>query len=47
MCQHPKGGFCGGHLQYTQLASTYAAVLALLTLGSTIYLLKLKKKNLY
>eukprot|EP00193_Tetraselmis_chui_P004692 CAMPEP_0177767152 /NCGR_PEP_ID=MMETSP0491_2-20121128/8925_1 /TAXON_ID=63592 /ORGANISM="Tetraselmis chuii, Strain PLY429" /LENGTH=522 /DNA_ID=CAMNT_0019283653 /DNA_START=265 /DNA_END=1833 /DNA_ORIENTATION=- len=33
-CQHPKGGFGGGPGQLPHLAPTYAAVAALVTLGS-------------
>ncbi|XP_071962198.1 protein farnesyltransferase subunit beta-like [Antedon mediterranea] len=33
-CQHPGGGFGGGPGQYAHLATTYAAVLALSTIGT-------------
>ncbi|KRX10683.1 Terpenoid cyclases/protein prenyltransferase alpha-alpha toroid [Pseudocohnilembus persalinus] len=33
-CQHQKGGFCGGHLQFPQVASTYAAILTLIMIGT-------------
>lgn len=33
-CQAPTGGFCGGHYQYPHLASTYAAVLSVVELGT-------------
>ncbi|XP_071801144.1 protein farnesyltransferase subunit beta-like [Asterias amurensis] len=33
-CQHPEGGFGGGPLQFAHLAPTYAAVLALMTIGT-------------
>ncbi|KAI7844724.1 hypothetical protein COHA_001811 [Chlorella ohadii] len=33
-CQHPEGGFGGGPYQLAHLAPTYAAVAALVTLGS-------------
>ncbi|XP_033097153.1 protein farnesyltransferase subunit beta-like [Anneissia japonica] len=33
-CQHPEGGFAGGPGQYAHLAPTYAAVLALATIGT-------------
>jgi len=32
-CQHPEGGFSGGHGQIAHLAPTYAAVLALSLIG--------------
>lgn len=33
-CQSPEGGFCGGHHQLPHLASTYAAVLSIVELGT-------------
>lgn len=33
-CQHPTGGFGGGPMQLAHLAPTYAAVCALVTLGT-------------
>lgn len=33
-CQHPEGGFGGGPYQLAHLATTYAAVAALVTIGS-------------
>ncbi|XP_038072570.1 protein farnesyltransferase subunit beta-like [Patiria miniata] len=33
-CQHPEGGFGGGPHQFAHLAPTYAAVLALMTVGT-------------
>lgn len=34
-CQHPDGGFGGGHGQYSHLACSYAAVLALVATGGS------------
>jgi protein farnesyltransferase subunit beta len=33
-CQHPTGGFCGGPAQLPHLAPTYAAIAALVTIGT-------------
>ena len=33
-CQHPKGGFGGGPLQYAHMAATFGAVMALLSIGT-------------
>jgi len=33
-CQSPSGGFTGGHHQFPHLASTYAAILSLVELGT-------------
>jgi protein farnesyltransferase subunit beta len=34
VCQHPAGGFCGGPYQLPHLAPTYAAIAALVTIGT-------------
>ena len=33
-CQHPKGGFGGGPLQYAHMAATFGAIMALLSIGT-------------
>lgn len=46
-CQSPLGGFCGGHYQLPHLASTYAAVLSILSLGSKEALELIDRKGMY
>ena len=33
-CQHPKGGFGGGPLQYAHMAATFGAIMALISIGN-------------
>eukprot|EP01084_Bolivina_argentea_P254975 428760_1 len=33
-CQHPKGGFAGGPMQYAHMAASFGAVMALLSIGT-------------
>ncbi|XP_052196604.1 protein farnesyltransferase subunit beta [Diospyros lotus] len=46
-CQHPDGGFGGGPGQLPHLATTYAAVNSLITLGGQRSLLSINRGKLY
>ena len=46
-CQSPNGGFCGGHYQLPHLASTYAAMLSLVELGTIESYTTINRKLMY
>ena len=46
-CQHPQGGYGGGPSQYAHLAPTYAAVCAILTIGSKEAYNSINRVSLY
>lgn len=46
-CQNPLGGFCGGHHQLPHLASTYAAVLSIVELGTVEAYEIIDRKSMY
>ena len=46
-CQSPTGAFSGGHYQITHLASTYAAILSILTIGTEESYNLIDRKKMY
>ena len=46
-CQSPKGGFCGGHHQLPHLASTYAAILSIIEIGTIEAYESINRKLMY
>lgn len=46
-CQNPEGGFTGGHHQVPHLASTYAAILSLVELGTEEAYAMINREGMY